>query len=98
MFEDVSESSVLEVDDNENAQATGVYVPGTSGGTLIGKPINIVYAGSGGQRVEGGEGQILVDELSLDGIAGETLAVIARDLNGNGVALNWSLTWIERQI
>jgi hypothetical protein len=97
-YSDISESSVLEIDDNENGPASGAYIPGTSGGVLIGKPINIIYAGSGGQRVQGGEGEILVDELSLDGIAGETLAVIARDLDGNNVTIDWSLTWIERQI
>lgn len=100
VFSDVSPSSVIEIDDNANGEATGTYTPGVSGGQLVGEPININYTGSGGffGSAQGGEGQALVNELSLDGIAGETLTCIARDLGGNDVNIHWFITWVERQI
>lgn len=97
VYSDVSPSSVIEIDDNAGGQATGLYVSGSSTGDVVGEPINIVYAGSGATRL-GGEGETIVDELSLDGIAGETLAFLIRDLGGNGVVVDWRITWIERQI
>lgn len=99
-YSDISPSSVLEIDDSPDAEATGQYQSGTSTGDLVGEPININYTGSGGffGTSQGGSGQTLVDELSLDGIADETLALLIRDLDGNGVTILWNITWIERQI
>lgn len=96
VFADVSASSVVEIDDRPGLSANGAYV---SGGRVIGQPINVTYSGAGGQQAKsGGEGESFIDELQLDGTAGETLAVLIRDLDSNAVTVDWTLTWIERQI
>lgn len=96
-FDDMSPFSVLDIDANPGAQATTQYIPGTSGGDVVGEPFDIPYTGSGG-RAGSGSGVSLVDELSLDGIAGESLALILRDLDGNNITVHWSITLVERQV
>lgn len=99
VYSDISPSSVLEIDDNANAQATGRYVEGISGGFLVGEPIVIpYYGGQGSSQPQAGTAETLIQELQLDGIADETLTLIVRDLGSNAPIIRWYATWIERQI
>lgn len=89
-------SSVLEVDDNANAQSTGRYA---SGGFLVGEPKNVPYTTSaGGQQRFANSIQTQIEQLQLDGIAGETLTLLLRDTGGNSVDVYWHVTWVERQV
>ncbi len=99
VYSDVSISSVIEVDDNPSVQATGRYDAANPSGFLVGEPLNIPYVGGQGSGSSSfGKEATTVQELQLDGIAGETLTLIARDLNGHEPEIYWFLTWIERQI
>lgn len=99
VYTDVAPASVLEVDDVAGNQSVGRYDPANPSGFLVGEPLNIPYiGGQGNQSSTFGREATLVQELQLDGIAGETLTCIARDLNGNAPDLYWFITWIERQI
>jgi hypothetical protein len=97
IYADISASSVLEIDDRPGLAANGAYV---SGGSVIGKPLNVNYSGGGGvnPQIGGQATETFVDELQLDGIADETLVLLVRDLDSNSVVIDWTMTWIERQI
>lgn len=98
-YSDISTSSTLQIDDNVNDQSTGRYVEGVSGGFLVGEPIVIPYFGGQGQTSpKTGSAETLIQELQLDGIAGETLTLIVRDPGNNSPTIRWYITWVERQI
>lgn len=99
-YTDVSVSSTLEIDDNAGGQATGRYIAVTSDGTVVGEPYNIPYSsGQGNNPAQFNEEATLIQELQLDGIAGETLTLILRKDDVNvGVDIYWQVTWVERQI
>lgn len=88
-------SSVTEIDSGFGG-ATGTV----SGGRVIGKPINIVYAGSGGGQGQaiGGSESVDADLLNLAMRQGDSIAIVARDLDGNNVTIDWAVTMVEEQI
>lgn len=88
-------SSVTEIDSG-NGGATGTV----SGGRVIGKPININYAGSGGGQGQaiGGAESIDADLLNLSLRRNDVAAIVARDLDGNNVTIDWDITLVEEQI
>jgi hypothetical protein len=99
VYNDIAPSSVLEVDDVAGDQSIGRYDPANPSGFLVGEPLNIPYiGGQGNQASTFGQEATLVQELQLDGIAGESLTLIARDTGGNQPDIYWFTTWIERQI
>lgn len=96
VYTDISDSSIIEVDDNPDDQATGRY---GSGGFIVGEPLNIPYAGGQGSNTSAtGQSENLVQELQLDGIANDNMSLLLRDLGGNSVDVYWFFTWVEKQI
>lgn len=99
VYNDIAPSSVLDIDDVADDQSVGRYNPANPSGFLVGEPLNLPYVGGqGNNSSQFGQEATLVQELQLDGIAGETLTLVARDIGANGPDLYWFITWIERQI
>lgn len=103
VWQDVSDSSVIEFDSFDFASngggSAGQYDPATSGGIPVGILLNIPYAsGTANQARPNFTGNINVDQFDLDGKAGETLALVVRNIGSDPVDIYYTLTNIERQI
>lgn len=103
VWRDVSVSSVIEFDSfdftSNGGGSAGQYDPATSGGTPVGILLNVPYSSaSGNQATPNFSGQINIDQFDLDGKAGESLALVVRNIGNDPIDIYYTLTNIERQI
>lgn len=103
VWQDVSPSSVIEFDSYDfttnGGGSAGQYDPATSGGVPVGILLNVPYSSAAGnQATPNFSGSIQVDQFDLDGKAGETLALVIRNIGADPVDIYYTLTNIERQI